>query len=183
MDIENLGAATSWLLRDAPGWVIGDFESKIAILHPGTHFIGDDPAVPFLSGNSDDDPMSDEQLEHFTAIMLKHTSADTPVVAALYAGFVPSEDLDSTAAELGGSVVRGPRLSHFLVTGTFGELNPLTREQADGWKPVSYLWPLDRAWFLASASDVAFSVLAGDRSLTEAVLADEVMNAVPWPEA
>ena len=103
---------------------------------------------------------------------------DLAAVPATSAGAPPTVALaDPVPAE----VRRGPRVKlpgrDYLLYA--GPVEAITAYGPGRAQTANLAWPVDRAWFVASEVDLAWTYLAGSEALVEAVLADYRIEALP----
>lgn len=176
----------SWIETDET-FPENPFPRRIVLLHPGTELVDDDRfpfASPSIHGPADD-PLSPEQAAKVDQILLETAGPDTACSFALYAGYLHEDNPDGLQAVSGIDATwhRG-RLNHLLFNGPLDHATFESTEQRWGntgtLLELSYLWPLDRAWFLASMHDTAVTVIAGGNALAERLLAEPVLDAHEW---
>lgn len=185
MDSRWVRGAQSWIARATMERFGRLYPARVAILHPGTHPV-DDRDLPFSAGNPNDERMSDQQVSLLSQLLLATPGGpQTPVAAALYAGFLREDELprerDGSQWEPAWMDVYYLRFA--VVQGTLGELIP--ESTLERWGPLielSYLWAEDGSWGLTSPPDLAFSQLGGSEELIVRALATPGLNAAPWPE-
>jgi hypothetical protein len=177
--------AESWLERATTERFGRLYPARVAILHPGTSPV-EDHHLPFSAGNPNDERMSEEQVSLLSQLLLSTPGGpQTPVAAALYAGFL---DEDRLPRERDGSHWEPAWVDLYsfrfaVLRGTLGELNPEeTLARWVGFIELSYLWAEDGSWGLTSPPDLAFSQLGGSEELIARALATPGLNAVRWPE-
>lgn len=49
------------------------------------------------------------------------------------------------------------------------------------WQSPSEWWPADRAWATSNDTDLDSTLVGGSRALVDDLLADERLEALPWP--
>ena len=86
------------------------------------------------------------------------------------APLVPSNVLD-------GPRVRAPGRSYFLLHGPLARLGSLFDQL--GAQSPNVWWPEDRAWFVATEVDVAWTYVAGSMAAVEGVLGDPHLESLP----
>ena len=142
--------------------------------------------------------LDDSCLQRLAAILARHTNTPddcffglwdgfgdlygTPAVGFLHTGPGQRPDVPAFPAEfLNGPRVEIPNRSYLLFRG------PLS--QAGRWgaadlvpghpRPINspnLMWPLDRAWFVASEIDVPWTGVAGSAELVEELMADDLLD-------
>lgn len=141
--------------------------NRLADIHQGVDF-----ADGWRVGQTRDGMLDPDLLAALTEHLAAGTTAPGDLVAGIWEGW-------------GGLELHGPRLEWpdremVLVTTSIDELaDPTWSERAgigveQGMSDIGpqLLWPADRSWVLASEIDWDSTVVAGSRSLVEAVLAD-----------
>lgn len=173
-----------WMLADRH-FLPRDYPNKVALLHPGTVPVNN-IELPF-QGDPADPRLSNEQANALDAHLLEQFGADTDCCFAIYAGYFTSEDWGVSQGfnEPEGVWVFG-RLSYILFSGqldesTFQAVN--FRWEDTSFVELSYLWPKDQSWFLASAPDVAFTLLgANNTEFSNRMFSDPLLRAHQWPD-
>lgn len=169
----------AWVASDE-GFLPHTFPYAVAILHPGTIEIPGSE-VPYLAPNSNDDDLDDEQGAVLDQIIVGSAPPETVCNVAFYGGFMnPGEEVGLIDAGL--ERVSG-RLKYFLGATTLAQAGILTlREKFDLLLEPSYIWPDSRDWFVASAPDLAFTVVGCNEALAQRLLGAPELDSRLWPE-
>lgn len=169
----------AWVARDE-GFLPQEFPRVVAILHPGTVEVPGGE-VPYLAPNSDDENIDDAQGAVLEQIIASSAPPETVCNVAFYGGFMnPGEEVGLIDAGL--ERVSG-RLKYFLGATTLAQAGILMlRESFDLLLEPSYIWPDSRDWFVASAPDLAFTVVGCNEALAQRLLDAPGLDSRLWPE-
>lgn len=188
MDPVNRSWFTSWLRRSelssGDAFLPRRYPREIALLHPGTRPIpGGNP--PFQASNANDAPLSQVQTQSLENLLLEMFPPTFTCCFALYGGYT---DIDNPSGPRGfghpSAHLVNERLPYFLLAGSLRDA--LFSSVEENWPgpptlELSYLWPTDRSWFLASEPDLAFSVIGCDAYFGERLLATHILSAHEMP--
>lgn len=167
----------AWIARDE-GFLPRAFPHVVVILHPGTVEVPGGE-VPYLAPNPHDDDLDDEQARVFDQILGASGPADSVCNVAFYGGYLSPEE-EVGLIDAGFERVSG-RLTYFLGATTLKHTGiiPL-RDGFDLLIMPSYIWPDTREWCVASAPDLAFTVVGCEAPLARQLLDDPRLDSRPW---
>ncbi|MBC9944765.1 hypothetical protein ICL81_09615 [Leucobacter sp. cx-328] len=167
----------AWIARDE-GFLPQEFPYAVAILHPGTVEVpGGD--IPYLAPNPHDDDLDDEQAAVLDQIIGSSAPEESTCNVAFYGGFMEEEE-EAGLIDAGLDRVSG-RLKYLLGATLLAKAGVLVlRESLDLLLEPSYIWPDSREWFVASAPDLAFTVVGCQQELAQRLLDAPGLDSRLW---
>ena len=183
IDDENFAWFNNWAGRDEDSTGLTllprRYPREVALLHPGTG-PADDHFLPFKAPDATDAPLSDEQVAALEEILLTSFPGNLACCLALYGGYIDLDDLDGPQGfphPHARWVIA--RLPYALFGAPLDETLFSSVEDRWGVWPhveLSFLWAADRSWFIASAPDLAFTVIGCEDQLAERLLATPALR-------
>lgn len=161
------------------------YARQIVVLHPGTVPVLD-KYPSFQAPNPNDERASDIQQQIMDRTLLETFSPETPTCFGMYAGYFTKNDWGVSRGfdEPDGTWVFAGNLPFILFGAPLKDATFAAIERR--WENVfltelSFIWPEDRSWFLASAPDLAFTLIGTDEdALAERLLGEPELNALEW---
>ena len=169
---------SAWALRGAgTAYLPPGFQRSIVIMHPHTAHRPDRgaDAVPFGGRSSEEGSPSPAQQAVVRSLLLAASGLAAPATAALYDG-TPGVPWPPPLDEVGHRLVS--HIEYAVVAGDLQELLASDWAAVSGCEWPTWLWPDDRAWFLHSDPDSAFTVIGCGNALAEQILGEPPLRAV-----